>query len=34
MGEAQQSFVAELIEKEKQHNLTKKETAWLAGIML
>lgn len=33
-GESKPSFAAGLIEKEKHHNLSKKEESWLAGTML
>ena len=33
-GESPTCFVASLVETEQRHGLTKKEAAWLAGIML
>lgn len=33
-GEAQHSFVTELIETEERHGLSKKQAAWLAAIMV
>ena len=33
-GESPPCFVASLVETEQRHELTEKEAAWLAGIML